>query len=157
MAFNRLKDITQNITCKLEKESLKMKIYFLKNNSEFTTLFLLRKKIVDQKRLNLLLEEEIQENKSKIKNLKKQVTKLDKIIENKNGLIDKIDDNISKLKNEINDLNNNLTNELKNDKNKIGNELFKKEIQNKRKKLKEDLMKKKFKKMKLKRLKKNIK
>lgn len=157
LAFNRLKDITQNTTCKLEKESLKMKIYFLKNNSEFTTIFLLRKKIVDQKRLNLLLEEEIQENKSKIKNLKKQVTKLDKIIENKNGLIDKIDDNISKLKNEINELNNNLTNELKNDKNKIGNELFKKEIQNKRKKLKEDLMKKKIQKNEVEKVKKEYK
>lgn len=157
LAFNRLKDITQNNTCKLEKESLKIKICFIKNNSEFNAIFLLRKKNVDQKRLNLLLEEEIQENKAKIKILKKQVTKLDKIIENKNGLIDNIDDNISKLKREINDINNNLTNELKNDKNKIENELFKKEIQNKRKKLKEDLMKKKIQKNEVEKVKKEYK
>ena len=157
LAFNRLKDITQNTTCKLEKESLKIKIYFMKNSSEFIAIFLLRKKIVDQKRLNLLLEDEIQENKSKIKILKKQVTKLDKIIENKNGLIDNINDTISKLKNEINDINNNLTNDLKNEKNKIGNELLKKEIQNKHKKLKEDLMKKKIQKNEVEKVKKEYK
>ena len=134
-----------------------MKICFIKNNSEFIAIFILRKKIVDQKRLNLQLEKEIQENKAKIKILKKQITKLDKIIENKNDLIDNIDGNISKLKKEINDINNNLTNELNNDKNKIGNELFKKEMQNKRKKLKEDLMKKKNQKNEVEKVKKEYK
>ena len=43
-AFNRLKDIVQNTICKLEKKSLKIKIYFIKNNSEFIAIFILKKK-----------------------------------------------------------------------------------------------------------------
>ena len=87
-AFSRLKDITKNTICNLEKKSLKMKICFIKNNSEFIAIFILRKKEVEQKRLNFLLEKEIQENNVKIKLLKKQIIKIDKIIQVKNDLLD---------------------------------------------------------------------
>ena len=149
-AFNRLKDIVQNTICKLEKKSLKIKIYFIKNNSEFITIFILRKKRIEQKRLNFLLDKEIQENKVKIKLLKKQMIKLNKIIQDKNDLLDDINNNIIKLKNEINNLNNNLINDNNNnfengkninDKNSLKNKITN---EDKHKILKEDLMKKKI-------------
>ena len=147
MAFSRLKDIARNALCKLEKNSLKIKIYFINNNSEIIAIFILRKKGVEQKRLNFLLDKEIQENKIKIKLLKKQVIKLDKIIQRKKDLLDNINNNIIKLKNEIKNINNNLIND-KNNNSENGNnnndeDLSKNKItsENKHKTLKEDLMK----------------
>ena len=119
--FINLKLITQNYICSLEKKSLKIKILFIKNNTEKITIYSLRKKIVEQKRLNFQLNEEIQENKLKIKFLKKQIAKLDKIIQNKNNLIDNINNNIIKLTKTINNINintNNSDNIIENSKNK---------------------------------------
>ena len=119
--FINLKLITQNYICSLEKKSLKIKILFIKNNKEKITIYSLRKKIVEQKRLNFQLNEEIQENKLKIKFLKKQIAKLDKIIQNKNNLIDNINNNIIKLNKNINNINintNNSNNIIENSKNK---------------------------------------
>ena len=147
-AFNRLKDITQNTICKLEKKCLKIKIYFIKNNSDFIAIFILKKKETEQKKLNFLLDKEIQDNKIKIKLLKKQIIKLDKIIQSKNDLLDDINNNIIKLKNEINNINNNLINDNNNNhvngKNNNDQDLFKNEKTNedKQKTLKEELMKK---------------
>ena len=39
-AFSRLKDITKNTICNLEKKSLKIKIFFLKNNKIIQNLSL---------------------------------------------------------------------------------------------------------------------
>ena len=115
-AFIRLRLISQNYICSLEKKALKIKILFTKNNSEPIIIYTLRKKIVDQNRLNFQLTDEIQENNLKIKFLKKQIVKLEKIIKNKNELIDNIDNNIIKLTNTINNINNNINNELENNK-----------------------------------------
>ena len=162
-AFSRLKDITKNTICNLEKKSLKIKICFLKNNSEFIAIFILRKKEVEQKRLNFLLEKEIQENNVKIKLLKKQIIKLDKIIQGKNDLLDDINNNIIKLKNEINKINNTLINDnnnnLENRKNNNDKDLFINKITNEDKHttLKEDLMKKKIQKNEVEKIKKEYK
>ena len=159
-AFNRLKDIVKNTICKFEKKSLKIKIYFIKNNSEFIAIFILKKKRVEQKRLNFLLDKEIQENKVKIKLLKKQMIKLNKIIQDKNDLLDDINNNIIKLKNEINNINNNLINDnnnnFENGKNINDNNSLKNKITNedKHKTLKEDLMKKKIQKNEVEKIKK---
>ena len=85
--FNHLKEISQKNIIKLEKQPLKMNISFIKNNSEIFAIYTLRRKIVEQNRLNYQLNEEIQENKVKIKMLKKQIAKLEKIIKNKNEII----------------------------------------------------------------------
>ena len=106
-AFIRLKEIVQNYKCILEKEGMEMKILFKRENTEFSATFTVRKKIVAQNRLNLQLVQQIQENKSKIKILKKQITKLDKILQNKNDLIDNINTNIDKINNIVNNINNN--------------------------------------------------
>jgi hypothetical protein len=108
--FIRLKEIFQNYECSLEKEQMKIKISFTKTNSKSTANFILRKKIVAQNRLNYQLLEEIQENKAKIKNLKRQIAKLDKTIENKNNIIDNINADISQILNTINDININSKN-----------------------------------------------
>ena len=82
-AFNTLKEIIEKNTTKLEKKSLKMNLIFL-NKSEIIVSFSLRKKIVSQNRLNTLLVEQIQDNKSKITLLAK---KFDKSIQEQNDII----------------------------------------------------------------------
>ena len=88
--FHKMKDIIDNQICKLEKKGLKYEVHFMKKNNEKIAVFLLKKKIVDQERLNDLLVIKIQENKAKIKLLKKQISKLEKNIQNKNDMIDNI-------------------------------------------------------------------
>ena len=162
-SFIRLKDLAQNSKFKLEKKPLKINIYIIKNNSEFIAIFILRKKGVEQKRLNFLLDKEIQENKVKINLLKKQIIKLDKIIQGKNDLLEEINNNIIKLKNEIYNINNNLinynNNNFENGKNNNDQDLFKNKIANedKQKILKEDLMKKKIQKNEVEKIKKEYK
>ena len=128
--FNHLKEISQKNIIKLEKQPLKMNISFIKNNSEIFAIYTLRKKIVEQNRLNYQLNEEIQENKVKIKMLKKQIAKLEKIIKNKNDIIDNINNNIVNISNDVNNMNfNDLDNCKNNDINlknkKINKNIFK--------------------------------
>jgi len=103
--FLRLKDITQNCVCSLEKKIKKINISFIKKNTEFHAIFTVRKKIVGQTRLNLRLVNQIQENKLKLKLLKRQIAKLDKTIHNKNDLIDNINMKLDKMTNDVNNIN----------------------------------------------------
>ena len=123
--YIRLKELCQNYECFLDKKQLKVLITFKKQNSEFSPTFILRKKIVSQCRLNYHLVQQIQENKAKIKLLKKQISKLDKIIQNKNDLIDNINNNIDKITNVVNNINKNTNtienNEQDNNSNKENN------------------------------------
>ena len=106
--YIRLKEIIKNYSCSLDKNRLKILISFKKQNSEFSPTFILRKKIVKQHRINYQLVQQIQENKSKIKLLKKQITKLNKIIENKNDLINNINNNLDRITNAVNNINKNV-------------------------------------------------
>ena len=103
--YNRMKDIIANQTCKLEKKELKYEVHFMKKNKEKTASFLLRKKIVAQERLNDLLFIQIQEDKARIKVLKKQIAKLDKTIQNKNDIIDNFNNEFINLTEVVNNLN----------------------------------------------------
>ena len=103
--FIRLKEIIQNYSCSIKKEQMKIIISFSKSNNKYNANFILRKKNVPQNRLNYQLLQQIQENKAKIKNLKKQIAKLDKVIENKNNIIDNIKTDISQIVNSVNDIN----------------------------------------------------
>ena len=96
-AFNTLKEIIEKNTTKLEKKSLKMNLIFL-NKSEIIVSFSLRKKIVSQNRLNPLLVEQIQDNKSKITLLAK---KFDKSIQEQNDIINNINKKIDIINNSI--------------------------------------------------------
>ena len=123
--FIHLKFIINDYIYTLEKKQMIMNILFHKNNSEFS--FSLKKKIVSQNRLNFQLVGEIQENKAKIKLLKKQITKLDKTIQNKNNILDSINNSISQIKNAISNINlnqNNIVNsDLNNKKDNIENKM----------------------------------
>ena len=104
--FSSLKEITNNYICSLEKNSLKIKVIFKKNKFELINdIFILKKKIVNQNILNLQLSNEIQENKSNIKILKKQIDNLYIIIQNKNKLIDKLNNKLLKIINSLNNIN----------------------------------------------------
>ena len=103
--YYRMKDIIINQICKLEKNGLSYKIHFIKKSKETTAVFTLRKKIVAQERLNDLLLEQIQNDKNIIKNLKKQIAKLDKNIQNKNDIIDRINNNLNNITDVVNNLN----------------------------------------------------
>ena len=87
------------------------------NKSEEILSFSLRRKIVSQKRLNLLLVEQIQNNKSKIKALKKQNVKYDKSIKNQNDSIDNINNKIDLINNNIQ----NIIEDIKNINSNINN------------------------------------
>ena len=117
--FIHLKEIIYNYTCSLKKNQMIMNIIFIKNKPESTSIFKLRKKIVAQNRLNFQLIEQIKENKAKIKLLKKQLTKLDKTIQNKNDIIDKINNRIIKIGGEVNNIHINKKNYDNNDSNNI--------------------------------------
>ena len=103
--YYRMKDIIINQTCKLEKKGIKYDVIFMKKNKEKTAVFTLKKKIVAQERLNDLLIFQIQEDKAKIKVLKKQIAKLDKTIQNKNDIIDNINNEIINLSEVVTNLN----------------------------------------------------
>ena len=117
--FNTLKQIVEKCSTKLEKKSLKINISFI-IESETIATFTLRKKIVSQNRLNPLLVEQIQDNKSKINDLKIQAIKFDNsilkqndIINNINNKINTINNNITNIINDINLINNTIKNTLK--------------------------------------------
>ena len=101
--FIHLKFMVKDYIYTLEKNQMIMNILFKKNNSSFS--FSLRKKIVSQNRLNFELVKEIQENKAKIKLLKKQIAKLDKTIQNKNNIIDSINNSLSQIKTAVDEIN----------------------------------------------------
>ena len=103
--YYRMKDIIINQICKLEKDGLSYKLHFIKKSKETTAIFTLKKKIVAQERLNDLLLLQIQNDKNIIKNLKKQIAKLDKNIQNKNDIIDKINNNLNNVTDVVNNLN----------------------------------------------------
>ena len=65
--------------------------------------------------MNFELVEEIQENKAKIKLLKKQIAKLDKTIQNKNNIIDSINNSLSQIKTAVDKINLNQNNIENND------------------------------------------
>ena len=113
--FLRLKEITQNSQCNIERKSMKINIYFTRKNTEFNINFTVKKKIVAQNRLNLQLIELIQENKTKIKVLKKQLAKFDKLIQNKNEILDNINNKVDKITSTVNILNANVNNNDNND------------------------------------------
>ena len=100
-----------------------MKILFINKNSEIISIYTLGKKIIEQNRLNYQLNEEIHENKAKIKMLKKEIAKLDKIIKTKNEIIDNINNEIINITNVVNDININENNDLDNYKNNDMNDM----------------------------------
>ena len=113
--FIDLRKIIQLYNCSIEKKSIKVNILFTrKNNENSTVIFSLKKKLVSQARLNSNLFEQILENKSKIKILKKKLVEMDKNIINKNDSIDIINNNIEEISDHINNINISINKENEN-------------------------------------------
>lgn len=119
--FITLKTLINKYTIQLEYNSLKIDVIIL-NKKETIISFSLRKKIISQNRLNQFIVEQIQENKSKLKALKKQAIKFDKSIQSQNetindinNKIDTINNNINNIINDLNNINSSIKSSLKND------------------------------------------
>ena len=121
--FIHLRDISKKSQINLEKKDSKININFkIKNEEKYDFKFILRKKIVSQERLNPLLVEQIQDNKSKINILTKQIIKFDNSLQAKNGVINEINSKITKINNILNTLSLNSVNNSNSTKNSSSNE-----------------------------------
>ena len=118
--FIRLKDISNSYSILLEKNEARMILIFRKEIEKFNIKFILRKKIVSQDRLNPLLVQQIQENKSKIIMMKEQILKLDNSLQTKNEVINNINNNLTHINNIIHNIN--LNNSINSTKNSSSNE-----------------------------------
>ena len=113
--YTHIKEIIKNCTISLEKKALTINVIFKsKQDDKFVLDFTLKKKIVAQQRLNPLLIEQIQDNKSKLKSLKKQIAKLNKAIQIKTDIINDFNINISNINNFMSNFNDNNTNSINN-------------------------------------------
>lgn len=102
--FNRIKQKVLDHQCKLEKKGILISIMFIKKNKDISASITLKKKLVNQDKLNDDLFLQIQESEIKRKNLKKQITKLEKAIQSKNDVINNIQNEIINLTEIINNL-----------------------------------------------------
>ena len=95
--FIKLKDISNTYFINLEIKGIKISIIFKNINTNAVFKFALKKKLVSQERLNPVLVEQIEDNKSKLTILRNQVNKLDKNIQIKNDIINNINSNITNI------------------------------------------------------------
>ena len=121
--FLHLKDISKKSIISLEKKVMKINLTFkIINEEKYIFKFILRKKIVSQDRLNPLLVEQIQDNKTKIANLSKQIKKYDNTAQMKNDVINEIKGKIENINNILNNININNINNSNSTKNSSSNE-----------------------------------
>ena len=146
-SMNNLLDIFQNIKNNVDKYSLIMENdssnsikILLNNNSEMKSIFNLRKKILSKDKLNPILIEQIQENETRLKTIKKHSEKCGKTFNNQkvtiddiNGKIDTINDNLENIIKEINNIKEVIKNNNGNQKDSKENDKINKE-EKKRKK-----------------------
>lgn len=118
--FLRLQDISKSYSILLEKKEARMILIFKKDIEKSDIKFILRKKIVSQDRLNPLMVQQIQENKSKIKMMKEQILQLDISLQTKNEIITNINNNLTHINNIIYNIN--LNNSINSTKNSSSNE-----------------------------------
>ena len=102
--FLKLKNMTKTYFINLEIKGIKINILFKNTNSNDVFKLTLKKKIVSQNKINPLLEEQISDNKMKLKALRKQIIKLDKSLKIKNDLINSIKTNLSNINNTLNNI-----------------------------------------------------
>ena len=115
--YQDIKSIADKFIPKFEIESLnKFKVSFV-NNSEIIFELTLRKKVLCQNRLNALIITQLEENKSKIKSIKKNSNKIEKSIKEQNDIINDINTKIEELDEKIE----NVIKEINNIKNTVKN------------------------------------
>ena len=102
--FVKLKEITNTYFIDLEIKGIKISIIFKNIITNEVLKLTLRKKIVSQKKLNNLIEEQLGDNTSKLNIIKNQVIKTNKSINIKNDIINNIRTRISKINDTLNNI-----------------------------------------------------
>ena len=102
--FVRLINISKTYFINLEIKGINMKILFKDFDTNNTFKINLKKKIVSQTKLNPLLEEQIEDNSSKLNIFRKQIIKLDRTSKIKNDLINSINLRIANINNTLNNI-----------------------------------------------------
>ena len=102
--FVKLKEITNSYFIDLEIKENKINIIFKNISTNAVIKFALRKKIVSQKKINNLIEEQLGDNTSKLNIIKNQIIKTDKSINIKNDIITNIRTRITKINDTLNNI-----------------------------------------------------
>ena len=102
--FVRLINISKTYFINLEIKGINMKILFKDFDTNNTFKINLKKKIVSQTKLNPLLEEQIEDNSSKLNIFRKQIIKLDRTSKIKNDLINSINLRLANIHNTLNNI-----------------------------------------------------
>ena len=102
--FVKLKEITYSYFIDLEIKENKINIIFKNISTNAVIKFALRKKIVSQKKINNLIEEQLGDNTSKLNIIKNQIIKTDKSINIKNDIINNIRTRITKINDTLNNI-----------------------------------------------------
>ena len=102
--FVKLKEITNSYFIDLEIKENKINIIFKNISTNAVIKFALRKKIVSQKKINNLIEEQLGDNTSKLNIIKNQIIKTDKSINIKNDIINNIRTRITKINDTLNNI-----------------------------------------------------
>ena len=100
----KLKEITNSYFIDLEIKENKINIIFKNISTNAVIKFALRKKIVSQKKINNLIEEQLGDNTSKLNIIKNQIIKTDKSINIKNDIINNIRTRITKINDTLNNI-----------------------------------------------------
>ena len=102
--FVKLKEISNSYFIDLEIKGNKISIIFKNISTNAVIKFALRKKIVSQKKINNLIEEQLGDNTSKLNIIKNQIIKTDKSINIKNDIINNIRTRITKINDTLNNI-----------------------------------------------------
>lgn len=102
--FVKLKEISNSYFIDLEIKGNKISIIFKNISTNAVIKFALRKKIVSQKKINNLIEEQLGDNTSKLNIIKNQIIKTDKSINFKNDIINNIRTRITKINDTLNNI-----------------------------------------------------
>ena len=102
--FVKLKEISNSYFIDLEIKGNKISIIFKNISTNAVIKFSLRKKIVSQKKINNLIEEQLGDNTSKLNIIKNQIIKTDKSINIKNDIINNIRTRITKINDTLNNI-----------------------------------------------------
>ena len=102
--FVKLKEISNSYFIDLEIKGNKISIIFKNISTNAVIKFALRKKIVSQKKINNLIEEQLGDNISKLNIIKNQIIKTDKSINIKNDIINNIRTRITKINDTLNNI-----------------------------------------------------
>ena len=112
-AYRDIKNIIYSHKTDFENKNNVIKLFFQKENDEEDIIFILRKKNIQQNRINQILIEKINENFKKLNNAQNILDNYGESIDNHSNIInniyDKLDNINDRIQNLLNEINNNFT------------------------------------------------